>query len=127
MHKVLLGCFGCAAALLAGCATVGSDETGARLPTGVTLLDSNTDRCSGTVHVDERSAASRDIVLRPGENAAFRVDDRDRDRRIEWTCIGQSSSDRDSVSCPDRTSYVRITRPSNGDQMLVECYGKRSG
>jgi len=106
--------------VLAGCATTGpTDETGARLPDGVTLLESTQDRCSGIVHVNEGPRGSDEVVLRPGENASFRVSD----ERIEWVCIGESSTSDDDIDCPDDTSYVRITRPSAGEQFLLECYG----
>ena len=116
--------FFCAATIsaLAGCATTSgsSDNATARLPTGVTLLESDQDRCAGVVHVDDGSVRnSREVAIRPGQDAAFRVD---RDR-IEWTCIGESSTDSDEVDCPERTSYVRITRPAAGEEFLVECYG----
>lgn len=105
---------------LAGCATTGpTDTTGARLPDGVTLLESDQNRCAGVVHINEGPSGSRTIVLRPGQNASFRV----RDERIEWTCIGENSSSDGRVDCPDATSHARITRPAAGDQFLLECYG----
>jgi hypothetical protein len=115
----------CAAALvpLAGCAVSGSgdDATGARLPAGVTLLESDQDSCAGVVHVDDRSSSSsREIVVRPGQNAAFRVDD---DDAVRWTCIGETNAREDRVVCPDETSYVRITRPAATEEFLVECFG----
>jgi hypothetical protein len=107
-------------AVLAGCATTGpTDETGARLPDGVTLLESAQDRCTGIVHVNGGPRSSGEIVLRPGENASFRVSD----ERIEWVCIGEDSTNDDDLNCPDDTSHVRITRPAAGEQFLVECYG----
>jgi hypothetical protein len=119
MQKLLSFCV--AFGLLAGCASTGSNDDGtARLPTGVKLLDSDRNTCNGVVHVDKRSvASSREIVVRPGQNAAFKNEG----DRIDWTCIGQSSSNDERTSCPDRTSYVRITRPAEGDSLLVECYG----
>lgn len=105
---------------LAGCVTTGpSDSTGARLPDGVTLLESDQNRCAGVVHVDQGASGSRNIVLRPGQNASFRVSD----ERIEWTCIGETSTTDGSVVCPSSTSYARITRPAAGEQFLLECYG----
>jgi hypothetical protein len=107
--------------VMAGCATTGpTDETGARLPDGVTLLESTQDRCSGVVHVNEGPRDAGEIVLRPGQNASFRV----ADERIEWVCIGDDSTSDDNLNCPDETSHVRITRPSAGEQFLVECYGR---
>lgn len=110
-------------ATLAGCATsTTNDTTGARLPTGVTLLKSEKDSCTGVVHVDQGSSGSREIVVRSGQNASFRVDD----EPVGWTCIGETKAQSDRVSCPSRTSYVRITRPAAGDDFLVECYGRSS-
>jgi hypothetical protein len=106
--------------LLAGCATSSSEDSTARLPTGVKLLDSDRDTCDGVVHVNSRSvASSREVVVRPGQNAAFKIDG----DRVNWTCIGQNRSNDQSTSCPTRTTYVRITRPASGDELLVECYG----
>jgi hypothetical protein len=107
---------------IAGCATssTGTDPTGARLPTGVTLLESDRDSCSGVVHVDESSVSSaREVVVRPGQNASFKVDTDE----IEWTCIGEADADAERLQCPDRTTYVRISRPAAGQEFLVECYG----
>ena len=60
--------------LLAGCATSSSEDSTARLPTGVKLLDSDRDTCDGVVHVNSRSvASSREVVVRPGQNAAFEL------------------------------------------------------
>jgi hypothetical protein len=114
----------CAAAFvpLAGCAVTGdsNDATGARLPAGVTLLESDQDRCAGVVHVDDRSTStSREIVVRQGQNAAFRVDG----DPVRWTCIGETTANEDRVVCPDETSYVRITRPAASEEFLVECFG----
>jgi hypothetical protein len=107
-------------ATLAGCATMGSaDRTGARLPDGVTLLESEQDSCEGALHVADGARGSRDIVVRAGQNASFRVDR----ERIEWTCIGESSTNDDTINCPDDTSHVRISRPASGDDFLLECYG----
>lgn len=108
-------------ATLAGCAvTTTADNTGARLPTGVTLLKSDKDSCAGVVHVDDRSSSSsREIVVRSGENASFKVGA----EPIGWTCIGDTRAASERLSCPERTSYVRITRPSAGEDFLVECYG----
>lgn len=106
-------------AVLAGCAATGpSDRTGARLPEGVTLLESEQDSCEGSLHVADGVRGSRDIVLRPGQNASFRV----ARERVAWTCVGESSTS-DAVNCPRDTSHVRITRPAAGDDFLLECYG----
>jgi hypothetical protein len=119
MQKILS--LGLALLPLAGCAvSTGADPTGARLPTGVTLLESDRNTCAGVVHVDEHSVSStREIVVRPGQNASFRVGG----EQIQWTCIGEANADDDRLQCPDRTTYVRITRPAAGQDFLVECYG----
>jgi hypothetical protein len=110
-------------ATLAGCAgTPTHDSTGAQLPTGVTLLKSEKDSCTGVVHVDRGTSASNEIVVRAGQNASFKVDD----EPVGWTCIGETKAQSDRLSCPTRTSYVRITRPAAGDDFLVECYGRAS-
>ena len=115
----------------AGCATTGTDNNdgrSARLPTGITLLDSDRDQCAGSVAIDESviaNAARSDLVIQQGQNATFQVDgDNDEDIEIEWTCVGTASTDRNAVVCPDETSYVRITR-GTGDDFLLECYGDR--
>ena len=118
MRKMLY--IGLALLPLAGCAVSTTDTTGARLPTGVTLLESDRNTCAGVVHVDTHSVSStREIVVRPGQNAAFRVGG----EQIQWTCIGEANANDDQLQCPERTTYVRITRPAAGQDFLVECYG----
>jgi hypothetical protein len=117
----------------AGCTslstTTGGDPRTARLPTGVTLLDSNRAQCAGSVSIDATSFATArrsDLVLQRGENATFELDtDVDDDPEVEWTCVGTAAAERESTECPDYTSYVRITRESTGDNFLLECYGDR--
>jgi hypothetical protein len=120
------------AALGAGCAvttTTDEDARSARLPTGVTLLDSDRNECAGSVAIDESSIASArrsDLVIQRGQNAVFEIDvDDENDVEIEWTCVGAASTDRETVECPDETSHVRITRASTGNEFLLECYGDR--
>jgi hypothetical protein len=122
------------AILSAGCTslstTTGSDPRTARLPTGVTLLDSNRGQCAGSVSIDATSfapARRSDLVLQRGENATFEldVDADDDDPEVAWTCVGTAAAERESTECPDYTSYVRITRESTGDNFLLECYGDR--
>lgn len=120
------------AVLGAGCATVTTtdgDARTARLPTGVTLLESDRNECDGAVAIDETSignARRSDLVIQRGQNATFEVDvDDEDDVEIEWTCVGAADTDRDSADCPDDTSHVRITRASTGDEFLLECYGDR--
>lgn len=104
---------------VAACVTTDpTNETGARLPDGVTLLESGEDSCEGVVHIAEGIRGS-EVVVRAGQNASFRATGDE----IEWTCVGESSASEDSLECPDDTSYVRITRPAAGDDFLVECYG----
>ena len=120
------------AAFGTGCATVSTtndDAQTARLPTGVTLLESNRERCEGSVAIDETSivnARRSDLVISRGQNAVFAVDENaDDDVEVEWTCVGAADADRETVECPDDTSHVRITRGSTGDEFLLECYGDR--
>lgn len=120
------------AVLGAGCATTtttNEDARAARLPTGVTLLESDRSECEGNVAIDESGIANArrsDLVIQRGQNATFEVDFDDQDDvEIEWTCVGAAAADRASVDCPDATSHVRITRASTGDEFLLECYGDR--
>jgi hypothetical protein len=107
--------------------TTDEDARSARLPTGVTLLDSDRNECAGSVAIDETSVAGArrsDLVIQRGQNAVFELDfDDDEDVEIEWSCVGTASSDRETAECPDATEYVRITRASTGDEFLLECYG----
>ena len=117
-------------ALMTGCAMLGSevdeDSRYAQLPTGVTLLDTESDECDGIVQVAERTSLGRsrggDLVLRQGQNATFEIDPDD--DYVEWSCIGDSGTDRDEVDCPDETSHVRISREAEGDNFVLECYGE---
>ena len=117
------------AVLGAGCAVTTTDEDArsARLPTGVTLLESDRNECAGTVTRDERaltSARRADLTIQRGQNATFEVDaDEDEDVEIEWTCVGAADTDRNTAECPEETSHVRITRASTGNEFLLECYG----
>ncbi|HEX7236268.1 MAG TPA: hypothetical protein VF405_04845 [Gammaproteobacteria bacterium] len=125
-------CLTAFAALAAGCATDSrtsqSDARNARLPTGVTLLDSNRDDCAGTVAIDDSVVAGarrEDLVIQRGENATFEVRaDDDDDVAIKWTCVGTANTERETVNCPDQTSWVRVTRAA-GNDFLLECYGER--
>ena len=120
------------AVLAAGCATTTTsdeDARSARLPTGVTLLESDRNECAGSVAIDESSIASArraDLVIQRGQNAVFEIDADDNDDvEIDWTCVGTADTDRETSECPDDTSHVRITRASTGDEFLLECYGDR--
>jgi hypothetical protein len=120
------------AVLGTGCvstATSGDDTRNARLPVGVTLLDSDRSQCQGTVAIDEGSIANArtsDLVIQPGQNATFTVDaDEDDDVEVDWRCIGTAEAERETTTCPDATSHVRITRELAGNEFLLECYGER--
>ena len=72
------------AVLGAGCATTVTDDDdarSARLPTGVTLLESDRNECAGSVAIDESAVASAqrsDLVIQRGQNAMFEIDCRRR-------------------------------------------------
>jgi hypothetical protein len=120
------------AVLAAGCASTSDkdapDARSARLPTGVTLLDSNREDCAGSVAIDDSviaSARREDLVIQRGQSATFELDTKaDDDVEIDWTCVGNAKTERAKVECPDDTSWVRVTRPA-GDDFLLECYGDR--
>lgn len=122
-----------AAVLATGCAATSETDADARpvrLPTGVTLLDSDRNQCDGSVAIDERavtSARRSDLVVQRGQNAIIEVDADadDDDVEIGWTCVGSASAARNTAECPEETSHVRITRESTGDDFLIECYGDR--
>jgi hypothetical protein len=132
MSKVLSYAFILAALIAgAGCATSnsggGQTPRYSRLPTGVTLLDTDAGRCAGSVQVREEQAGrtrESELLLKPGENATFAVDVDDGDE-LEWSCIGDSRSVSARVDCPDDTSHVRITRRAEGSDLALECYGRR--
>ncbi len=117
------------AVLAAGCATTTTtdDDRAARLPTGVTLLESDRSECEGSVAIDESVVASArraDLVIQRGANATFEIDaDGDEDVEVEWTCVGANDTERNSAECPEETSHVRITRAATGDELVLECYG----
>jgi hypothetical protein len=121
------------AVLGAGCAmtTTTDDDRAARLPTGITLLESDRNECDGSVAIDESvvaNAGRADLVIQGGATATFAIDaDADEDVEIEWTCVGESDTERDSAECPEQTSHQRITRASTGDEFLLECYGDIAG
>ncbi|HZD52910.1 MAG TPA: hypothetical protein VE175_07665 [Woeseiaceae bacterium] len=143
MQKLLASCgLLFSLSLVAGCVvtTPGlGEETGTTtLPSGSTLLDSDEDECDGTVQVAEGSIEDDDELIdddddfddegldetafvQPGENATFELEDDDED--IEWACVGEESPDVETTSCPEGTTHVRITRASEGDNVLIECFG----
>jgi hypothetical protein len=116
-----------------GCALTSENDASARpvrLPTGVTLLDSDRKECDGSVAIDERAvskARRSDLVLQRGQNAIIEVDANSNDDvEIGWTCVGSERTARNTAECPDETSHVRITRDTSGDDFLIECYGDRA-
>ena len=123
------------AVLTSGCAMFGSetdegqDARSARLPTGVTLLDSSREECAGSVALDDSvmaSARREDLVIQRGQNGTFEIDaDADEDVEIEWTCVGSANTERETIECPEDTSWVRVTRAA-GNDFLLECYGEGS-
>jgi hypothetical protein len=121
------------AVLGTGCAvtTTTDDDRTARLPTGITLLESDRAECDGSVTLDESIVASArraDLVIRPGANATFEIDaDDDEEVEIEWTCVGDSNTERNTSECPEDTSHVRVTRAGTGDELVLECYGDNDG
>jgi hypothetical protein len=132
MQKLLSGCCGLLISLsLAGCVMttpgLGDEAGNTTLPSGLTLLDSDESECEGTVQVgdelieDDSEGLDSELFVEPGENATFELED-DSDE-IEWACVGEDSSDADTMRCPQGSSYVRITRATAGDELLFECYG----
>jgi hypothetical protein len=121
------------AVLAAGCASTSDKDTqdarSVRLPTGVTLLDSNREDCAGSVAIDDSviaSARREDLVIARGQNATFELNTKGNDDvEIDWTCVGSSKTAREKIECPEDTSWVRITRAA-GDDFLLECYGQGS-
>ena len=132
LRPQILLCLAALAALSGGCvitSTTGDDARNARLPTGVTLLDSDRNQCAGAVTIDDGSIASAqrsDLVIQPGQDATFRVEENAADDvEIDWTCVGSVNAERSTAECPDDTEYVRITRDDTGSAFLLECFGDR--
>lgn len=132
MQKLLAG-FGLSlsVAFLAGCAatTAGlGEEAGNRsLPSGLTLLDSDEGDCDGAVQVgeemieDEGDGLDNSFLVEAGQNATFELESGH--ESIEWACIDDDSSEVESMECPRDASHVRITRATDGGELLFECYG----
>jgi hypothetical protein len=118
--------------ICAGCASTGgsADPRYARVPTGLTLLDSDkAGRCDGSVQVREQESGKstdHELLLKPGENATFAVDTGDGDK-ISWSCIGagDTKSTSERIACPDLTSHVRVMRTADRGDVTTECYGER--
>lgn len=130
MRKLLSSCaFLIGLSLMAGCATTTSglgDEAGTvRLPSGLTLLDSDTDDCDGTVQLGDEMIEGRglreEFFVDAGQNATFELE-RGYDE-IEWVCVEGSSPRVESVRCPSGTTHLRLTRAAAGGELLFECYG----
>ena len=127
MQTIVIAVFG----VLAGCATGssgGQSSLYSRLPTGITLLDTDTGRCTGSVQVREEQDGrthDQELLLKPGENATFAVNVAKGDE-LEWSCIGDARSVNAEVDCPDETSHVRISRRADGADLALECYGHRA-
>ena len=115
----------------AGCESLGTGPSEsyryARLPTGLTLLDTDTGRCEGTVQVrEEQDGRDDEVVLKPGENATFEIRNDGDEDEIEWSCIGGERSVSEHIDCPDATSHVRILRRADRGDITTECYGRRT-
>ena len=133
MQKLLTSCgLLLALSLLASCAatTPGlGDQAGNRsLPSGLSLLDSDQAECDGSVQVaeemieDEGEGLDDSFLVEAGENATFEFEDDYEE--IEWACVDDDSSDVDSMRCPSSATHVRITRATDGGEILFECYGE---
>jgi hypothetical protein len=132
MQKLLTACgILMSLLLLAGCVATSpglGDETGnTRLPSGLTLLDSDEGECDGTVQLademieDEGEGLQAELFVEPGENATFELEEQYDE--IEWACVGEGSADVETVRCPLGATHVRITRAAAGGELLFECYG----
>jgi len=132
MQKLLTSCgLLLSLSLLAACATTTpglGDEAGNRsLPSGLTLLDSDEGECDGAVQVgeemleDEGDGLDNSFLVEAGENATFELESGHED--IEWACVDDDSSEIESLECPSDASHVRITRATDGGELLFECYG----
>jgi len=132
MHKLLITCgFLVSLSLLAGCATTTSglgDQAGTtRLPSGLTLLDSDKGECDSTVQVGDETIEGEgqglesEFFVEPGENATFALE-RGYDE-IQWACVGGDSPEVETTRCPSEATHVRITRAAAGGELLLECYG----
>ena len=132
MQKLLTLCgLMVALSLLASCAAttpgLGYEAGNRSLPSGVTLLDSDEAECDGAVQVgeemieDEGEGLDDAFLVEAGENATFELEDDFEE--IEWACVDDDSSEVESMRCPRDATHVRITRATDGGEMLFECYG----
>lgn len=117
--------------LLAGCAAttpgLGSEAGNRSLPSGLTLMDSDEAECDGSVQIaeetieDEGEGLDDSFLVEAGENATFELEGGYEE--IEWACVEDDSSDVESMRCPRDATHVRITRATDGGELLFECYG----
>jgi hypothetical protein len=132
MQKLLTSCGSLLAlSLLAGCAAttpgLGHQAGTTSLPSGLTLLDSDDGECDGTVQVggdtieDDGDGLQAELFVDPGENATFELEEDYEE--IEWACVGGDSPEVASMRCPSGATHVRITRATDGGELLFECYG----
>jgi hypothetical protein len=133
MQKLLTGCgILVALLLLAACVTttpgLGGEAGNTTLPSGSTLLDSDEGECDGTLQVgdeaieDDGEGLEAEFFVEAGENGTFELEEGYDE--IEWACVGGDSSDVDTMRCPRGTTHVRITRATDGGELLFECYGE---
>jgi hypothetical protein len=133
MQKLPIGCgLLIVLSLLAGCAStapgLGSEAGNASLPSGLTLLDSDEAECDGTVQVademieDDDEGLEAEFYVEAGENATFELEEESEE--IQWACTDDDDSPEiESMRCPEDASHVRITRATDGGELLFECYG----
>lgn len=114
-------------AVLAGCATgaagLGEQAGTAELPSGLTMLGSVAAECGDSVHIGAGTLADArlgpELFVQPGQNATFRLNE----TPVNWACIDDDSRDFHMLECEDGASFVRITRATDGGELLLECFG----
>lgn len=112
---------------LAGCATesVGLGEAAGtvELPVGLTMLDSAEAECGDSVHVGAGNLAETQLgptlFVAPGQHATFAVEA----TPVNWACIDDDSQEFHELACADATRYVRVTRATESEELLLECFG----
>jgi hypothetical protein len=132
MQKLLTSCgLLLSLSLFASCAAttpgLGDEAGSTRLPSGLTLLDSDEGECNGTVQVGDETIEGEgeglqaEFFVEPGENATFELEGGYDE--VEWACVGGDSPEVETMRCPRGATHVRITRASAGGELLFECYG----